>query len=190
MAKARAKELQAAAVVLYGSNPQSVTQQVPVLDLSGIADVLNPPKTTTTTSGTIYGSGGSVGYNQTSTTTAPPTRKQPRTVEESYVRYDQLAMFWAKAKPRRLGVDLRDLDDDDRMRLGGNRGMRVDAVVKGSPAFLGDMLRGDIVTAIDDVPIRQESDVTAFLAQHSGKEVSVHVVRRDEKMTLRVRLGD
>jgi hypothetical protein len=190
LAKARAKELQAAAVVLYGNNPRMVSQQVPVLDLSGVANVLSPPTTTSQTSGTIYGTSGALNYNQTTTTTAVPAPKPPAFEQVNYVQYDQIAVFWAKAKPRRLGVLFRDLTDDQRQTLGGNKGLVVEAVTKGSPAFLGDVLRGDIMTSIDGEPIRQQLDVSTILSGRAGKDVAIHVLRGTKDKVLRVHLGD
>jgi len=199
-ARTQARALHAAVALLYYKNPQTVTETGPVVDLltissamaSNMGDVLNPKTETTKTSGTIYGGGGSVDYSGTSTRTvagekAAPQAPQMRTYTST--RYDQFAAFWVKTKPPRLGAIYRDLTPDERAARGTNKGVRVDGVIMGSPAFVADVFRGDILTKVGDVRIFQEEDMYSALDRYAGTEVDLVIERGKVEKTIRVRLN-
>lgn len=131
---ARARQLKAAIVIVYTSNPQTITKTVPVNNMfSTFAQTLSDElsennQTTTQTSGTIYGNGGSVNYTERSTTTTPPKPQTPQYRQQTSTLYDQAATFWVKSQPSRLGIWMRDLTHKERMELGGNKGVAVRAV--------------------------------------------------------------
>jgi len=61
--------------------------------------------------------------------------------------------------------------------------------MKGSPAFLADVLRGDILTKVGDVPIFQTSDMASALARYAGTQVDLVIERGKVEKTIRVRLN-
>jgi len=48
-------------------------------------------------------------------------------------------------KPPIFGTHIKDLTPEIRQQIGSNKGMLVYAVIKGSPAFEADILKGDVL---------------------------------------------
>lgn len=188
-AKSKAKSIHAAVVVVYSSNPRTTSETVPTLDLSFIADALNPKTATTQTSGTIAGSGGSLNYSQTSTTTLPRESRPAQTTTYTSTIYDQFTGFWLKTKPARLGIVPRDLTAEERAARGSNKGLAIVGVIKGSPAFKADVMRGDILLKIADLEVSSWDDLSAALDQYAGTEVDLSLVRGTTEKTIHVKLN-
>lgn len=188
-AVAAAYAAHAAVAIVYSSNARTVTQTTPVVDLSFVQDVLNPKTQTTQTSGTVYGGGGALNYSQTSTTTVPREPKPPQTVTTTSTVCDQFASFWAKAKTPRLGILPRDLSAEERAARGTNKGLVVAAVIKGSPAFAADVMRGDIITKIGDVTLTQQSDFESALDRYAGSGTDLAITRGGVDKTVHLRLN-
>jgi S1-C subfamily serine protease len=103
-------------------------------------------------------------------------------------RRDYGAVYFVK--PRfPLGVFLRDLNDSERQELQSNKGATVRLVVDGTPAFDADILVGDVITAIDGVPVSAHKDVGGLLRQRDGKQVLLSIVRRGQRIEKSVRLN-
>lgn len=166
----QAKNVGASTVVVYSRYLSTVTGNIPL--------VLPAPPTTATTStqGTIYGSGGTATFSGTSNTTfsgGTTTYNIPYQVD----RYDQAATYWAKGRTPVCGVYVRDLNDGERRHLQRNRGAVVIAVLKNSPAFLADILRGDVIVRVAGNEIAGSQDLLDLLAQYAGKEVLIEIER-------------
>jgi membrane-associated protease RseP (regulator of RpoE activity) len=114
---------------------------------------------------------------------APSTPRKPPPSSE---RYDYLVTYWAKAKPGGLGLFVRDLSSDERSRLRREGGVVVTAVVKGSPAFHAELVRGDVIVRMGGQDIADEPGLFRALSRFIGQEVEVEVIRG--KRTHRVRL--
>jgi C-terminal processing protease CtpA/Prc len=97
--------------------------------------------------------------------------------EYHFDRFDQAASFWVKKKPPRLGIVFRDLTQEEKQRNQRNRGAVVFAIVKGSPAFLADVLRGDLVTALGNDDVIDQSSYTQLLDKYSDQDVELHFFR-------------
>lgn len=178
----QAKKVGAAVVMVQSQYTNTVTGTIPYT-------VQNPSQTATTYhSGSVYGSGGYAGYSGTSTTTVPggyTTHQIPYSVN----RFDYGATFWAKSKPLVLGVHVNDLNDDLRKEIESNRGVVVNVVVKGSPAFNADIMRGDIITRINEDVV---SDVQTFgttVGRYAGREVVLRTYRVGKQRDVRLRLN-
>ncbi len=69
------------------------------------------------------------------------------------------------------------------------RGLRVDFVRPGGPAKKGGMIKGDIITAIDGMPV---GDIYEYMGRlkklEAGKIITVDVIREDKKEVLLVQL--
>jgi len=93
--------------------------------------------------GSAYGYGGYASYSGTAYTTTygSKTTYIPYTVHRS----DYLATYWIKMKPPIFGTHIKDLTPEIRQQIGSNKGMLVYAVIKGSPAFEADILKGDVL---------------------------------------------
>jgi putative serine protease PepD len=85
-----------------------------------------------------------------------------------------------------LGVQVGEATGDD-----GPAGVAVVSVEPGSPAVDAGLARGDVVTAIDDEPVRDPAALAATIRRHDpGDEVTLTVTRDDEERTVAVTLGD
>ena len=62
-----------------------------------------------------------------------------------------------KVQRGRIGVSVQDLPDA--MRAGGLQGALIGEVLPGSPAQQAGMRKGDVVSRIDDVPVRSASQL-------------------------------
>jgi hypothetical protein len=117
----------------------------------GSVPITTQQAVTTTSSGTAstYGSGGAAygRYFGTTTTMVPTTTYVPYAVD----RFDQVALYFAPVKPACLGIFQKELSNEERQLIGSNKGVRVFAVRRGSPAYLADILPGDIILNSDDV---------------------------------------
>jgi serine protease Do len=177
-----AKKVGATIVLVQSQYTNTVTGAIPYT-------VQNPSQTATTYhSGSVYGSGGYGSYSGTSTTTVPggyTTHQIPYSVN----RYDYAATFWAKSKPLSLGVHTNDLTDEMRRAIGSNRGVVVNVVVKGSPAFNADIMRGDIITMINDEMITDAQSFGAIVSRYAGQDVVLHTYREGRKREVVLRLN-
>ncbi len=106
-----------------------------------------------------------------------------------------------KGKLERPGLGIQVFNDQIARNLGANKGTLVYQVLPGSAAEraglrptqrtpTGDILRGDIISAIDDQPIEKANDLFDVLEKYKvGDTVSVTVLRADGEVKLQVTLG-
>lgn len=183
--KAHGRFVRAAVVLVHGQFSHSVTGSMPYT-------VYTPGKTITTTGqGTVYGSGGSASYSGSTSTYVPGTSttyQRPYQID----RYEQSASFWVRTKPPRLGVLPRDLTPEERSLYQRNRGVVARGIVKGSPAFLADLLRGDVIIRIGEDDVSDGPTFYATLDKYEGREVRITYLRagREETKTLRIGAGN
>lgn len=109
-----------------------------------------PNNKTTYSSGTVNGTGGSANYSGTSTTYG--TTVVPLTTEQQ--RYNQAAVYFVKStrKPR-VGLVALDLTPELRKNLERNTGVIVDIVREESPAFIANVLPGDVIIEINGATV-------------------------------------
>ena len=163
-------------------NPQytgSVTTHVP----------LTTPTTSTshtTGSATAFGPGGPVtAYgNATTTTYGSKTTYIPRTVDRS----DYGAVYFVKQKFA-FGAFTRDLNDTERRALETNQGAVVLTVVDGTPAFMADILPGDVVRTINGEPIYNSGRLTEVIAGLKGQNVRIALLRNGQPIQKQVQLN-
>jgi hypothetical protein len=156
---------------------------------SGVRAVTLPDtkKSTTKENGTVFGGGGMANYSGSSTTTTYGTKTSyvPYTVD----RYDYLAMYWVKCKPPRFGAYVRELNPEERELIGSNKGVVIDLVVNGSPAFSSDVLVGDIIRQIGTAETIDGASFTKAIDQFQGTEVEVLLLRNGAEVKKQVRLN-
>lgn len=105
---------------------------------------------------------------------------------------DQLVAF-GEVRRALLGIRHREIDASlaSRFDLPVDRGVIVLAVGQGTPAAEAGLRPGDIIHRIDDVPIRSGGDLSRVLRAHQpGDDVTVHVIRPEGSVSLRVRLAE
>ncbi|HPG30476.1 MAG TPA: PDZ domain-containing protein [bacterium] len=114
---------------------------------------------------------------------------QTNYVQNSTDYYDYHAVFWAKLRPLKFGVYVTDLSLDLKQRLQTNRGVVVKTVVKGTPAFLADVLKGDIFTTLNGERINEKKHFFKLLTENSGKEITIEGIRNNNPLLIKVKLN-
>ncbi len=90
-----------------------------------------------------------------------------------------------------LGVQIRDIDAEfaKQRHLNSLNGVYVAGVVDGSGAAKAGVERGDIITTINDHPVKNLSELMGIIGQYSpGDVVRVNVLHRGKEETLRITL--
>lgn len=129
--------------------------------VSGAIPITVPQTYTTQSSGTVSTSGprgfATGTYSGTSSTTGSSTSYIPYSVD----RYDQQAVFLAPLDRGGVGFRFATLTTQQASELGTNKAVLVEAVRRGSPAFLADILPGDYVLSVNGAPIYDQDTFTA-----------------------------
>jgi S1-C subfamily serine protease len=154
------------------ANQKSVAKQAKKI---GATDVIYIARYTDTQSGGAFGSTTYSRWGAFSFITPMSVR-----------RYDQLAMYFRKAPREGLGVYPRPLTDEEKVRIGSNKGIAIVAVVNGSPAFMADILPGDIIIEIGGHALWDADSIKAALASAKGKTTDVHLIRAGQQVTKQV----
>lgn len=101
-------------------------------------------------------------------------------------RYDQLALYFRKAPRDGLGVYPRPLSDDEKVSIGSNKGLVITAVMNGSPAFMADILPGDIVVQVNGHAVWDADSSKAAMESARGKTSEVQIIRAGQQITKQV----
>jgi serine protease DegQ len=91
-----------------------------------------------------------------------------------------------------FGVDVADISAElaESLGLKGTRGAIVGGIEPGSPAQKGGIKLGDVIVAIDGVPVVDSGTaLNAIAAVSPGKSVAVKVLRRNQEVALDVMVG-
>ena len=119
-------------------------------------------------------------------------------------RYDYYATYWGRIKPPSLGVFVRDLTEEERRRTGSNKGAFVWVVLRGSPAWISDIIEGDIIKEINNqevVDAQHFVGLAQAVKAHDGElqplnppgpsgstEISLSILRGGTMVTKHIRL--
>lgn len=176
----QAKNVHASVVITYSKYTGTV---------SGILPLTLPTTQTsnTTLSGNVYGSGESAIYSGTARTTTYGSRTTY--IPYSVNRNDYLATYWIKTKPLTFGVYIRDLPTEMRLELQSNKGVLVIAVVKGSPAFQADILRGDVIRKIGDIEMYDGETCKKTISGYAGQKVNVVILREGKEIVKEIQFN-
>ena len=142
---------------------------------------------TTNSSGNVYGDGAIASYDGTSTTTTYGTKTTE--VPYSVARFNYMASFWILMKPRPFGANLIDIPSDLTEKYGTNKGALVEVVVKNSPAFMADILRGDVVKWINGIEIVDTKTAIDILKESAGKSINVILLRNGKTIKKKIKLN-
>jgi len=178
-AVAQAKKVHASVVILYSRYTGSVSGSIPLT-------VPDTQTSSTSVYGSAYGSWGYASYTGTGYTTTHGTKTTY--IPYNVHRYDYMAVYWIKMKPPIFGTHVKDLTPEIRQRIGSNKGMLVYAVIKGSPAFEADILRGDILQKIGEVLIFDQESFQRALSKYEGQETKVVILRGNKQITKTIKL--
>ncbi len=164
-----AKEVKADLLIIV--DPQHTGAQ------STVIPITTPTTSTTFTSGTasaigpkgvvnVYGNGMSTTYGST-------TNLIPITINRS----DYGALFLVKQRVS-LGARFRNLNDQERQELQTNKGVKIETIIDGSPAFNGDLLVGDIIVSFNNAPVIDASSFQNIIRSHAGQSVQISINRQ------------
>ncbi|MFC1896452.1 PDZ domain-containing protein [Thermodesulfobacteriota bacterium] len=176
---AHGRSVHAETIIVYSEYTNTVSGTVP----------LTLPDTQTSTTnvyGNVYGSGGYGTYSGTGTTTTYGTKTMY--IPYNVRRYDYLATYWVKLKPPVFGAHVRDVNNEERQEIGSNKGVMIVAVINDSPAFLEDILKGDILKRIGSVEIIDSSSFQKALELHQGDSVQVEFIRNGQPKSTSITL--
>ena len=92
-----------------------------------------------------------------------------------------------------LGVLIRDIDgnliQDKHLKI--SEGVYVDSLTENSAATRAGIKTGDVITRVDDIPIRQSADLLEQIGRRRpGDEVNIVIDRKGKEMTFAVKLRD
>jgi len=188
------KELGADYVLFYSSYTNTISGTLPV--------TLPSTKTETTQKtgnvtdyGNIYGTDGSASlsgntsYSETSTkaTQEKKTTYFPYSVD----RYNYAAVYFiGNPNPIILGVIFNNLSPDIKKRIGSNKGVIVTTVINGTPAFMTDILEGDIIRKANSIEIIDAGSLHSFLDLYEGERVKFEIIRDDKTIIKEVQLNE
>jgi serine protease Do len=92
-----------------------------------------------------------------------------------------------------LGVMIQKITSDlrEKLDLKDDKGALVADVSPGGPAVKAGIQRGDVIVAFDGRPVKDSTDLPYMVASTPvGKTVSVDVLRKGQKKTLQVKIGE
>lgn len=190
---AKAKDVKAEAVIFYSQYTNTVSGSIP-LTLPDNKTITTNNSGTAFGSGNIYGYGGSAYYSGTgsyygtSNTTVYGTKTTY--IPYSQNRYDYLATYWIRMKKPILGAYANDLSSEMREKIGSNKGVIISAVVRQSPAFMADILRGDIIKKVNDLEIIDAVTFHESLPQFAGQTVSIEIFRDGKNIIKEIKLNN
>lgn len=123
--------------------------------------------------GTVTGFG--AGSGTSTSVTFVPSRSTTTWIPYERRQYSTQGTVWRKRKSNPVGLVLDAVPPALRAELQRNTGAFVSSVKEGSPAFLSDLLVGDVVIELNGRPVRQPSELDAFIEEF-GTEGSVELV--------------
>ena len=105
-------------------------------------------------------------------------------VEED-VQYKYYASYWAKLPTPMLGVHIVKLvrpsdDEDENAKKDEIKGLRVLAVIKGSPAEAAGIKRGDSLLKINEIELNKPEELSGVVRKLQGQKVAIAYEREGE----------
>lgn len=175
----QARKVEATNVIIYSKYSHTVNSSMPLI-------LPNTQTTTTTLSGNINGYGGNANYYGTANSTTYGT--QVLNLPVSVDKYETFASFWTRVKPSRLGVITTYLPDEVRAKMESNKGIFVISVVRGSPAFKADLLRGDVIKALNGVDMYSPTEFTNTIKTVGGNKITLVIYRNGREFSKEIEI--
>ncbi|MEZ5756680.1 MAG: PDZ domain-containing protein [Emcibacteraceae bacterium] len=110
-----------------------------------------------------------------------------------YDKFDQWAVYMVKSLQRhKLGILMRDLNPGDRMTYKRNTGAVIDVVLSNSPAFLADIVRGDVLLAINGSKIINGDDAVSKIQalDVNGTKVVLSMLKDGQEKEITLEFND
>ncbi|WP_229007690.1 PDZ domain-containing protein [Methylophilus sp. Leaf408] len=110
-------------------------------------------------------------------------------------KYRYYATYWAKLPPPVLGVHVIKLvarkssqQDEQAQATDVNEGVRVIAVIHGSAAEQGGLLRGDQLLSLNQEKVNDAATLSSLVRRFKGNTVTIKIQRQSEALSLKVAL--
>jgi membrane-associated protease RseP (regulator of RpoE activity) len=104
---------------------------------------------------------------------------------EDDVQYKYYASYWAKLPSPLLGVHIIKLvkpsSDDENAKKDEVLGLKVLAVIKGSPAEVAGIKRGDLLLKINETELNKPEELSGIVRKLQGQKVAIVYEREGEK---------
>ena len=149
--------------------------------------LLLPNTQTTTASGTIYGGQGSSTFSGSATTRG--TIAVPITTTER--RFDQATVYFVKSTRKvRFGLFVADLPIELGVQLERNTGALIENVIEGSPAFVANVIPGDVLIELTGVPVTGGQQALELMqaVSSASKTCTLKIIRKGTERTIDLRL--
>ncbi|MBL4601996.1 MAG: PDZ domain-containing protein [Emcibacteraceae bacterium] len=101
-----------------------------------------------------------------------------------YDNFDQWAVYMVKSNQvHKLGFILRDLNQQERAMHSRNTGTIIDVVLSNSPAFLADIVQGDVLLAINDDKITDRNHAIRLIRalEINGQTIVLSMLKNGEQ---------
>jgi S1-C subfamily serine protease len=176
----QAKQVHAAVVITYSQYTNTVSGAIPLT-------APNTQTSSTSFNGSAYGAAGYQTFSGTADTTTYGTKTTY--IPYNMNRFDHGATYWVKVKRPIFGVYAADLTPEDRQKIGSNKGLLIYAVIKDSPAFRADILKGDILRKIGDIEIYDLKNFQEVVNQYAGQKVHIDILREGQEIKKDIELN-
>ncbi len=172
----QAKRVGAHAILLYSKYSHTLTGTSVVKVPSQAMTRSHGSASVNGSVGSATATGSSTSYTQSSETLVVPTTQD---------RADVSAMFLVKLK-QDVGLMLSPLSEDTRRQRQSNQGQLVTLVVEDTPAFRANVMEGEILLAIGDVPIFGKPDWDQATNKFRGTSPEFVFVRDGEEVRRKI----
>jgi S1-C subfamily serine protease len=88
-----------------------------------------------------------------------------------------------------LGIHFEDLTDELRKKVESNKGVYIIAVIKGSPAFNADLLKGDIIRKLNNIEIIDKNHLINLIAENKEQRIELEIFRNEKTIIKQVQLN-
>ncbi len=119
----------------------------------------------------------------------------PKDLVSEPTQYHYYASYWAKLPMPLLGVHVIKLikrssvEDADVANFSEEKGLKIIAVIKASPAAKANIVKGDTLLKIGDVDMVQPDDLFAAVKRYAGQTVAIELQHDDAEVKTLVALN-
>lgn len=111
-------------------------------------------------------------------------------VPDAISAFDYGAQFWARARLPVFGANFSNFDTGDARIAGTEDGVKIYVIIRNSPAYEGNVNINDLITHVDDNPVRGVEDFMDIIERNAGSEIILSVIRKKRKLILPIKLND
>ena len=114
------------------------------------------------------------------------TEISEKDLQANGTQYRYYASYWAKLPTPLLGVHIIKLkpaatgDDEEDAKVKPDNGLKLLAVIKGSPAATANLLRGDVLMKIGDITLEKPEALYEAVKKYQGQSVAIAYERNGE----------